>query len=101
MIKKKGVYIEKIPYDNQFTIVYYNGTYLLIVVVHKDAEVPVLYKKYSGTTFIDVESREITTITKVVNMWCPFGVNYVCKNVDDFPIIDIKAILSRCINDEN
>lgn len=95
MIKKKGIYIEKKPYGNSFTIVYYDGSYLLIVVVIKDGCVPVLYEKYSGTTFKDVESGEKTTITKVVNIWCPFGVNYICENVDDFPIIDIKAILNN------
>lgn len=101
MIKKKGIYIEKIPYGNPFTIVYYDGTYLLIGVVNKDGCVPVLYEKYSGTTFKDMETDEKITIKKVINIWCPFGVNYICENVDEFPIIDIKSILRRCVNDEN
>lgn len=91
MIKKKGIYIEKIPFGNAFTIIYYDGTYVLIVPINNSVE-PELYKKYSGTTFIDFNKKR-TTLTEIISSYCPFGVNFICDDINDFPLIDIKTIL--------
>lgn len=96
MIKKKGIYLEKIPYGNAFTIVYYDGKHVLIVPINNGVE-PELYIKYSGTTFIDIDNKR-TTLTEIISSYCPFGVNFICDDLRDFPLIDIQTILEYRIN---
>lgn len=98
MIKKKGIYIEKQPFGNGFAIIYYDGYHLLVIPINANRE-PYLYIKYSGTTFAEYNTHQLTTMSSVINGECPRGVNYICENVDEFPIIDIKSILRGCINE--
>lgn len=97
MIKKKGIYLEKIPYGNAFIIIYYDGKHVLVV-PNKNGDESKLYLKYSGTTFIDIDNKR-TTLTEIISSFCPFGVNFICDDLSDFPLIDIKTILEgRIIN---
>lgn len=92
MIKKKGIYIEKQLPNNGYAIIYYDGFHLLVIPINASRE-PYLYIKYSGTTFCEYNTKQLTTITSVIKRECPFGVNYVCDNPCDFPLIDIYNIL--------
>lgn len=95
MIKKKGIYLEKIPYKNAFTIIYYDGVHVLVIPINNSI-MPELYKKYSGTTFID-KNHKRTTISNIITCWCPSGLNYICEDINDFPLLDIKFILDEML----
>lgn len=96
MIKKKGIYLEKQTFGNGYAIIYYDGYHLLVIPINASRE-PYLYIKYSGTTFAEYNTHQLTTISSVIKHECPFGVNYVCDNPCDFPIIDINNILKGII----
>lgn len=99
MIKKKGIYIERKNFSGPFHIIYYDGMYLLIIPI-RDGVAPSLYVKYSGTTFINNKDKSRTTIKEVVEKVCPYGLNYVCKDSEDFPIIDVLNVLGVVIDEE-
>ena len=99
MLKKKGIYIEKIPYGNAYTVIYYDGIHLLIIPINNGVE-PNLYIKYSGTTFID-DSHKRVTLSSIIKSYCPFGINFICDNLNDFPLIDIKTILDKMLIEGN
>lgn len=101
MIKKKGIYIEKQPFGKGYTILYYDGYHLLVIPINANRK-PHLYIKYSGTTFSEYNNtRKLTTMSCVIKNECPLGVNYVCDNPGDFPIIDINYILKVVVKNEN
>lgn len=101
MIKKKGVYIEKQSFGNGYSIIYYDGYHLLVIPINASRD-PYLYIKYSGTTFSEYNNtRKLATISSIIKNECPFGINYVCDNPCDFPIIDINYILKVVIKNEN
>ena len=99
MIKKKGIYIERKNYSEPFHIIYYDGMNLLIIPLRNGVK-PTLYVKYSGTTFINTKDKQRTTIKEVVEEVCPYGLNYVCKSSDDFPILDVFNVLAEVIDEE-
>lgn len=100
MIKKKGIYLEKQPFGNCYAIIYYDGFHLLVIPINASRE-PYLYIKYSGTTFTEYNTHQLTTMSRVITRECPFGVNYVCDNPCDFPLIDINNILKGVIDRDN
>lgn len=98
MIKRKGIYIEKNEFGKPFSIICYDGNNLVVIPINKGVK-PKLFIKYSGTTFKDINGVK-TTIKDVVSTYCPKGVNYICDNITDFPLIDINTILKGVLNEK-